>query len=208
MPDQTYDLLIIGGGVAGASLAGAVAKQGANVAVLESETRFKDRVRGEAIMPWGVVDARALGVYDVLVSAGAIPIIYWDTYQGAERNGHRNVVNTAPLKEHILDCYHPAMQEALLQWAQDSGASVLRGARARALTTGDANLVEIHGDEWSESIAARMVVGADGRGSSVRSWAGFPIQREPDRTLASGQDGSWPPGPTSLPFSCEGPRWP
>ena len=126
MRDQTYDLLIIGGGIAGASLAGAVAKQGAKVVVLESEPRFKDRVRGEAIMPWGVADARALGIYDVLVSAGAIPITYWDTYQGAERSGHRNIVNTAPLKEHILDCYHPAMQEALLQWAQDSGASVKR----------------------------------------------------------------------------------
>ena len=186
MPDQNYDLLIIGGGIAGASLAGAVARQGAKVVVLESETRFKDRVRGEAIMPWGVVDARALGVYDVLVSAGAIPITYWDTYQGAERSGHRNVVDTAPLKEHILDCYHPAMQEALLQWAQDSGASVLRGARARSLTTDGVNLVEIDGNEKSESISARMVVGADGRGSSVRSWAGFSVQKEPDRNLASG----------------------
>ncbi len=186
MRDQTYDLLIIGGGIAGAYLAGAVAKQGAKVMVLESEPRFKDRVRGEAIMPWGVADARALGIYDVLVSAGAIPITYWDTYQGAERSGHRNIVNTAPLREHILDWYHPAMQEALLQWAQDSGASVVRGARARGLTTGAVNLVEIDGYEKSESIAARMVVGADGRGSSVRSWAGFPIQREPDRSLASG----------------------
>ena len=186
MAVQNYDLLIIGGGIAGASLAGAVAKQGAQVLVLESETRFRDRVRGEAIMPWGVVDARSLGIYDVLVSAGAIPITYWDTYQGAERNGHRNVVTTAPLKEHILACYHPAMQEALLQWAEDSGASVLRGARARTLTTGDTCRVEVDIDGRPETLTARLMVGADGRGSSVRSWAGFPIHREPDRTLASG----------------------
>ena len=64
-----------------------------------------------------MVDARALGIYDVLVSAGAIPITDWDSYRGAERTGHRNLINTTPLKEHILACYLPAMQEALLQWA-------------------------------------------------------------------------------------------
>jgi flavin-dependent dehydrogenase len=51
MAVQNYHLLIIGGGIAGASLAGAVAKQGARVLVSESENRFRDRVRGGAIMP-------------------------------------------------------------------------------------------------------------------------------------------------------------
>lgn len=188
MAVQNYDLLIVGGGIAGASLAGVVAKQGAQVLVLESETRFRDRVRGEAIMPWGVVEARVLDIYDVLVSAGAVPITYWDTYQGADRTGHRNLVNTTSLKEHILACYHPSMQEALLQWAQDSGATVLRGARARALDTGNGEevAVEVEIGGRSESVAARMVVGADGRGSAVRAWAGFQVNKDPDRNLVAG----------------------
>ena len=190
MATQNYDLLIIGGGIAGASLAGAMAKQGARVLVLESETRFRDRVRGEAIMPWGVIEARALGIYDVLVAAGAVPITYWDSYQGADRSGHRNLVSTTAIKEHILACYHPYMQEALLQWAQDSGASVKRGARARSVEAADGKgtnvIVEVEVAGGSESIAARLVVGADGRGSAVRSWAGFDVIKDPDRNLVAG----------------------
>lgn len=141
-------------------------------------------------MPWGVAEARALGIYEVLVSAGAVPITYWDSYQGADRTGHRNLVNTTPLKEHILACYHPYMQESLLQWAQDGGASVWRGARARSLDTGDGNrekvtvVADVEGR--SESMSARMVVGADGRGSAVRSWAGFQVNKDPDRNLVAG----------------------
>jgi flavin-dependent dehydrogenase len=48
-----YDLITVGGGLAGAALAKALAERGARVLVLERETRFRDRVRGEAMHPWG-----------------------------------------------------------------------------------------------------------------------------------------------------------
>jgi flavin-dependent dehydrogenase len=59
----TYDLITVGGGIGGAALAGAMAEHGARVLVLERETRFKDRVRGEGLLPWGVGEARTLGLY-------------------------------------------------------------------------------------------------------------------------------------------------
>ena len=49
-----YDLIVIGGGLAGAALARAMAAGGARVLVLERELRFRDRVRGEGMHPWGV----------------------------------------------------------------------------------------------------------------------------------------------------------
>jgi len=44
---NAYDLVIIGGGIAGSSLACSMAKAGARVLLLESEIEFRDRVRGE-----------------------------------------------------------------------------------------------------------------------------------------------------------------
>ena len=44
---NAYDLVIIGGGIAGSSLACCMAKAGARVLLLESEIAFRDRVRGE-----------------------------------------------------------------------------------------------------------------------------------------------------------------
>jgi flavin-dependent dehydrogenase len=58
-----YDLITVGGGLGGSSLAKLRAEAGAGVLVLERETTFKDRVRGEAWSPpWGVVEAQALGL--------------------------------------------------------------------------------------------------------------------------------------------------
>ena len=61
-----YDLITVGGGLAGAALARSLAQEGARVLVLEREREFRDRVRGELVHPWGVAEARKLGIYDLL----------------------------------------------------------------------------------------------------------------------------------------------
>ena len=45
-----FDVITVGGGLAGSTLATALARAGRNVLVLERETEFKDRVRGENIL--------------------------------------------------------------------------------------------------------------------------------------------------------------
>ena len=62
-----YEIIVIGGGLAGAALGKVLAERGIRVLVLERELAFKDRVRGEALVPWGVAEARALGVFEPLV---------------------------------------------------------------------------------------------------------------------------------------------
>jgi len=66
MPD--YDIITVGGGLGGASFAKAMAERGARVLVVEREAKFKDRVRGEWLAPWGVAEAHELGVYETLIS--------------------------------------------------------------------------------------------------------------------------------------------
>jgi flavin-dependent dehydrogenase len=61
-----YDLVIVGGGLAGSALAKNMAEHGARVLVCEREQQFRDRIRGEGMHPWGVTGARALGLYDTL----------------------------------------------------------------------------------------------------------------------------------------------
>ena len=64
------DVVIVGGGIGGASLALALAASGLGVTVIESTVEYGDRVRGECIVAWGVNEARRLGVEDVLLKAG------------------------------------------------------------------------------------------------------------------------------------------
>jgi 2-polyprenyl-6-methoxyphenol hydroxylase-like FAD-dependent oxidoreductase len=70
MPTST-DVVIVGGGIAGAALAFALAREGLGVTVLEATTDYPDRVRGETMQCWGVAEARELGVEQVLLDAGA-----------------------------------------------------------------------------------------------------------------------------------------
>ena len=51
---RTYDVIIAGGGIAGSSLAGILARAGLGVLLIEREARYRDRIRGELTMPWGV----------------------------------------------------------------------------------------------------------------------------------------------------------
>ena len=181
MASNAYDIVTIGG-LGGSALAKAMAEHGARVLVLEAETRFRDRVRGESMMPWGVAEARELGVYDALMASGAHELPWWDNYQGPERTGHRDLVDTTTVKLPCLAFYHPEMQEALIQAAADAGAEVRRGARARGLKPGSPATVVAQIDGREVEIRARLVVGADGRTSLVRGWGGFEVQRDPDRT--------------------------
>lgn len=56
------DVVVVGGSIGGASLAYALARAGLGVTVLEATTEYEDRVRGETMTPWGVKEARDLGV--------------------------------------------------------------------------------------------------------------------------------------------------
>ena len=184
-----YDLIVIGGGVGGAALAANMAAAGARTLVLEAEETFRDRVRGEAVMPWGVAEARLLGLDDALERAGANPLPFWDSYAGADRSGHRDLTRTTGVKEPVMACYHPNLQSALLQHAEELGADVWRGARVRGLAAGTDSAgpsVSVEQNGTAMRLSARLAVGADGRGSPTRGWAGFPVLQDPERNLVSG----------------------
>ncbi len=179
MPD--YDIITVGGGIAGAAIAKAMAERGHRVLVIERETQFKDRVRGEWIAPWGVVEAKALGLYDGMMDAGGHQPKVMATRAGPLPLPERNFAEDLVSGEQQLTIFHPALQEAVLQAAETAGAEVRRGARVRNVTPGSEPTVELEG----ETLSARLVVGADGRNSVARKWCGFEtVEDEPKQVLS------------------------
>jgi menaquinone-9 beta-reductase len=55
-----YDIVTVGGGLGASAFAASMARQGVQVLVLEKELQFRDRVRGEYLATWGVIDAKEL----------------------------------------------------------------------------------------------------------------------------------------------------
>jgi menaquinone-9 beta-reductase len=90
-----YDIIFVGGGLGGASLARAMAEHGMRVLVLERERRFKDRVRGEGMWPWGVAELKELGVYQLLIDTCAREIQWLDIYVGGALIEHRELSTTS-----------------------------------------------------------------------------------------------------------------
>ena len=186
MTFKSYDIITVGGGLGSCAVAGAMARKGARVLVLEAETAFRDRVRGEALMPWGVAEARDLGIYDAIMESAGHHLPWWNNYQGSRRTSHVDLPKVTPRNSPVITFYHPRMQEAMAASAELAGAEVRLGSRVVDVKVGANPSVVMESGGHRTEIGARLVIGADGRGSRVRSWAGFQARREPDHNLVAG----------------------
>lgn len=173
------DIVIVGGGIAGAALATALAHAGRQVLVLESTGVFRDRVRGESMMPWGVAEAQALGVADLLHAAGAHTSRVWKRYkEGSDVPRDLPVGLLIPGVGGMLNMHHPVACQALLDAAARAGATVLRDVREVSIVPGENPSVAYRQLDTLHQASATLVVGADGRGSTVRRCAGIALEQQ------------------------------
>jgi len=175
---DSYDLVIVGGGIAGASLGKCMAQAGARVLILEAAGHFKDRVRGEVVLPWGVAEVKALALDDAFQAAGALQLRWANQYLGSAQTEHRDLPATTLTKTPAISFYHPRMQDCLLRAAEDAGVEVSRGGEVTAIQRGSPTYVTCNRNGKSQEIHARLVVVADGRNSHLRRSLGFELQRE------------------------------
>lgn len=169
MAAGNYDIITVGGGIAASTLAKAMAGRGAKVLVLEREKQFKDRVRGEGVVPWGVAEANELEICCLLKEKCAHDVPYVEAGSGL-----RDLRATTPQQLQLLSFPHQVMQETLLAAAENAGAEVRRGISVEHVERGVEPTVVVEGHSH-ERISARLVVAADGRGSAVRKWTGFSV---------------------------------
>jgi menaquinone-9 beta-reductase len=181
------DVVVVGGGIAGASLTYALASAGKGVAVLEGSVEFEDRVRGEQMHAWGVKEARDLGVEQVLLDAGAHVTRLWRQYvEGAPETIEVPVSMMVPGVEGTLNMRHPDACQTLLDAAGSAGADVHRGVRDVAMTAEDVVTISFTQDGETRQMRSPLVVGADGRSSTIRRQAGIELSRDEPMNYVAG----------------------
>jgi 2-polyprenyl-6-methoxyphenol hydroxylase-like FAD-dependent oxidoreductase len=183
--------VIVGGGIAGSALAAVLARGNIEVAVLEQDLEPVDRVRGESLAPWGVIELRRLGLLDALVGAGGVfstlSVPHDENLPGEQALPFATrFTDVVPEVPGMLCMSHPAMCRALVAAAEAAGAVALRGVTDITVTAGAPPHIGFsHGGQriaWTP----RLVVGADGRNSHVRRRLGFRLQADPPHNLIGG----------------------
>ena len=186
MIQSNPDVLIVGGGIAGASLGIVLARSGVSVTLVEREAAFRDRVRGDSLFPWGAAITQDLGIHDLLSVGGARPLPLWQVYEGGAPTESVTWGTDVPTPDVVWGVNLPRLQETLLGAAGDSGVTVLRPARAVSVVPGKHPAVTVDQDGESQTLTPRLVVGADGRESRLRRAIGAETTHAPTHRMLGG----------------------
>jgi 2-polyprenyl-6-methoxyphenol hydroxylase-like FAD-dependent oxidoreductase len=143
MAVQSFDVVIAGGGLAGSALGGVLARSGLGVLVVEKESGFRDRIRGELTWPWGYSEALRAGLGEPLEAVRVVPLPVVDFYQDRQRVDSLRWAEIAIDALPAVGFSHPRLQDVMLARAESQGVAVLRPAKVVEVTGGDRAVVSV-----------------------------------------------------------------
>ena len=173
---EAVDVAVIGGGPAGAAVAGHLASRGWLVAVLERTPAWRWRACGVFSSPASVTALHRTGLSETTLArvTRPIPAMRVETVRGTRFRltyGDHGL-RTAP----AVGFDRSALDPALLDQAADCGADVRRGVAVRAVRLpsrrGEPAELEVDDGQGGSRLRAAVVIGADGARSLVARAAG------------------------------------
>ncbi|MFD9950611.1 FAD-dependent oxidoreductase [Nonomuraea sp. NPDC059023] len=178
------DVIIVGAGPAGATLALLLARHGARVRLAEREPSAGGVFRGEGLMPLGLDALRQAGLGDLVTRIPQRTVERWRIWI----DGHEVLTIPEPVTQLGDLAFRVASPAALLDGIIDQAraypgfafhpatrfADVLRDGRGRV--TGARMVTTDGAEDWD----ADLVIGCDGRGSSVRTKSSLDLERAPE----------------------------
>lgn len=172
-----HDVIVAGGGVAGAAAALALSRQGFDVALVEKGAapapwraeHYDARVY--AIAPGSVRFLRSLGAWEPMAARRISPYVRMQVWEGTPEQGlcFDAAELAVPELGHIVE--DSLMRAAL--WDALSGVAVIAGTQVTGLSLADGRPRLALGD--GAALEADVVVAAEGADSPLREWAGIDV---------------------------------
>jgi 2-polyprenyl-6-methoxyphenol hydroxylase-like FAD-dependent oxidoreductase len=175
---------IVGGGPAGLLLGLLLAKRGARVIVLEGHETFDREFRGEVLQPSTARLLDELGLLEYTLDQPHLTLTSGRLLVDGRPAGSFDFRRIAPEYPYAIWMPQPVFLEALVRKAAPLATfECWMGARVTELIVENGAVVGVqgrrHGGEAFE-VQADVVVGADGRHSTIRRLGGFVTEYEHD----------------------------
>ena len=167
-----WDVVVVGGGPAGSTLAALAAGAGLRVVVVERERFPRDKVCGEFLSPEGVAVLERLGISASLRDAGVTRMDSCRISSPRGRTVESRLPDLAGAGRAAMGVSRGLLDTTLLGLARRRGAKVYEQREATAPLTVDGRVTGVRirpvGSEvYGESLRAPVVVAADGRRSAL-----------------------------------------
>jgi 2-polyprenyl-6-methoxyphenol hydroxylase-like FAD-dependent oxidoreductase len=176
----SYDAVVVGGRVAGASAALLLARAGARVAVVERSSRGRDTLSTHGLMRAGVLQLSRWGILPRVVGAGTPAISSTLFHYG---DGATTRVSIRP-RAGVHALYAPrryVLDSVLLDAAAEAGADIVSDTTVVGLLGSENGRVRgvraLRSDGRTLELPAVITVGADGIRSTVGDLVQAPILR-------------------------------
>lgn len=161
------DVIVVGGGPAGSTTAGLLARAGFDVILIDKATFPREKACAEYVSPGAVELLARLGHLDAV---GAVEHVWLRGMRvGTERARFVLRYDDEDTPRRALGIPRVTFDHLLLDRARRDGCRVLEGTRVRGVLreSGRVAGVSVSSAAGSESLRARFVVGADGVHSTV-----------------------------------------
>jgi flavin-dependent dehydrogenase len=175
-----YDVLVVGGRVAGASTAMLLARAGARVALVERSVYGSDTVSTHGLMRAGVLQLSRWGLLDALTAAGTPPIRE-TTFHYSDREAQQVTIRAKGGVDALYAPRRQVLDRILVDAAADAGAHVRHRTAVTTLLRDDSGRVagarvQDRAGRTADLLAG-LTVGADGIRSAVASAVDAPVVR-------------------------------
>ncbi len=172
-------VVIVGAGPTGITLALLLVKRGITVTLIEAATDFHRVFRGEGLMPSGLDALASMGLSPLLEQVPHRQFDAWEVILGKKSLFRVE----EPMETNGNPCTlvsQPPLLEALIAEAQTyTEFEFIKGVAVKDLLRNENRIVGVKLADGRE-ISATVVVGADGRNSVIRQRAGLHLDREPN----------------------------
>jgi 2-polyprenyl-6-methoxyphenol hydroxylase-like FAD-dependent oxidoreductase len=174
---QKTQVVIVGAGPTGLTLAMLLAKRGIAVQLVEASQNFRRTFRGEGLMPSGLEAIDQLELSDLIEHIPHRPLDGWEFYLE-----NRQIFRVNEPMETVGQPCTLISQPAFLQAVVDRANhyqcfKFIKGTSVRDLMWQGDRVSGVQLSDGSQ-IAADLVIGADGRNSIVRQKASLSLEQE------------------------------